>query len=272
MPLLMAGRHTQNGGWEHNGRTSERSFLFYLEKGTCTFVVDINRMELTPGDILIVPRGVFYAPTTQEGCTYLYLHFAADTAASDARPAAANHQASHHYSELLTSSPAIFCVPERFRADSSMIFSMETVLSELTRSDPLSEIRMNLAFFQLLLRADETTLRQAGLPLALEMEIWLRQNASSPLTLESLVNRFGYTRQYLIRVFRRQFGTTPMAFLSGIRLSQSIPLLLDSSLSIDEIARRCGFEDSNYFSRQFKKKYQLSPSLYRRRMAAENPV
>lgn len=86
------------------------------------------------------------------------------------------------------------------------------------------------------------------------------------------MNRFGYTRQYLIRVFRRQFGTTPMAFLSGIRLSQSIPLLLDSSLSIDEIARRCGFEDSNYFSRQFKKKYQLSPSLYRRRMAAENPV
>lgn len=268
MPLLMGGRFTQAVGWDHTGRVIDRSFLFFLEKGSCSFVVGTNRMELTPGDILIVPGGAYYAPFTQEGCTYLYLHFAADIVPSDSRPAPERRR----YKELLQSGPAVFCIPERFRADSSMIFSMETILSELTRSDPVSQIRMNLAFFQLLLRADETTPRQLGLPLAFEMEAWLRQNAHTQLTLESLVNRFGYTRQYLIRIFRRQFGVTPMAFLNDFRLEQAIPWLLNSLLSVDEIARRCGFEDSNYFSRQFKKKYQLPPSLYRRRMTAENPV
>ena len=269
MPILMAGRFSQKSGWEHSGRKLDHSFLFYLEKGTCTFVADSNRMELTSGDILLVPKGTFYAPLTQEGCTYLYFHFAAEVAASSGtRPAARNC----HYSELIESSPAVFYVPERLQADSSMVYSMQTILNELTHSDPISGVRMNLAFFQLLLRMHETAFRQTGLSLAFEMETWLRQNAQSALTLESLVSHFGYTRQYLIRVFRKQFGTTPMAFLNEFRLSLCIPWLLDSVLSLDDIAHRCGFEDSNYFSRQFKKKYHLPPSIYRKRMTIEHPI
>lgn len=262
-PLQMGGRYTQDSGWIHSGRSIERNFLFYLEEGNCTFWVGSTRTELTPGDILVVPRGAFYAPSTQEGCTYLYFHFAAEIIQTDQRPAAKRH----HYSELIEETPMVFHLPEHFQADTAMRFSMETILRELTSSQPRSAIRMNLAFFQFLLQADEAASRRCGSTLALEMEAWLRQHAHCACTLDDLIRHFGYTRQYLIRVFRKQFGTTPIAFLNEWRLSQSVRYLLETDLTIDEIAHRCGFEDGNYFSRLFKQKYRLPPSVYRRQAA-----
>lgn len=40
-------------------------------------------------------------------------------------------------------------------------------------------------------------------------------------------------------------------------------LLLNSMMSIREIALKCGFEDSDYFSRIFKKKMNMSPRQFR---------
>ncbi len=69
----------------------------------------------------------------------------------------------------------------------------------------------------------------------------------------------------LIPVFKRATGYSPIDYLIRIRALKAAELLRLSDRPVTEIALQTGFSDSNYFARQFRKIYQLSPRDYRRR-------
>ena len=261
MPIRLAGRFSQSTGWEHTGRMIAECILCCVEEGSCSFTIDSHTVEVASGQGIFIPAGAFYAPVTQSGCCYQYLRFDAEMEATDA-PLFSDR--SYHYSEKIEHSPAVFCVPKVFQTDPVIDFSLETIIDEMTRSNPVSKVKMNMAFFSLLIRLTEQLAGQSVHSLAYEMERYIRENAGHPLTLSQLSERFGYTKQYVIRIFRKQFHTTPTAFINDTKLSLAIRQLTESDSPIEEIAHRCGFEDANYFSRQFKKKFGLSPSEYRK--------
>lgn len=67
----------------------------------------------------------------------------------------------------------------------------------------------------------------------------------------------------LIPVFKKVTGYTPVDYLIRVRLSKAVDMLLKKEHSITDIAQECGFVDSNYFSRQFRKHYGAAPRDYR---------
>lgn len=67
----------------------------------------------------------------------------------------------------------------------------------------------------------------------------------------------------LLPVFKKVTGYSPIDYLLHVRLAKAAEMLLKSQSTVSEIAQDCGFADSNYFSRQFKKVYSLSPREYR---------
>ena len=69
----------------------------------------------------------------------------------------------------------------------------------------------------------------------------------------------------LLPVFKRVTGYSPIEYLLELRLNKAAGMLQKSGLAISEIASQCGFGDSNYFSRQFRKRYGLSPREFRKR-------
>lgn len=68
----------------------------------------------------------------------------------------------------------------------------------------------------------------------------------------------------LLRVFRQATGTTPVEYLLRLRLERARMMLVESSCPVGEIALRCGFHDSNYFSKKFAARFRLSPRSYRK--------
>ena len=68
----------------------------------------------------------------------------------------------------------------------------------------------------------------------------------------------------LLPVFKKVTGYSPIDYLLHVRLAKAGELLLKTSIPVSEIASDCGFNDSNYFSRQFRKTYGLSPRDYRK--------
>ena len=66
-------------------------------------------------------------------------------------------------------------------------------------------------------------------------------------------------------VFKEAMGTSPIEYLLNLRITKAAGLLVNSQKSITEIAQDCGFNDSNYFSRQFRNYYNCSPREYRKR-------
>mgnify|MGYP001943253646 FL=1 len=68
------------------------------------------------------------------------------------------------------------------------------------------------------------------------------------------------SRSHFCRLFKEVTGQTLIEYVNDIRLSKAKAMLQDPNLSITEIALSTGFSDINYFSRLFKKTYQISPS------------
>ncbi len=73
----------------------------------------------------------------------------------------------------------------------------------------------------------------------------------------------------LLPVFRDVTGHSPIEYLLHVRLSKAAERLLKTTDTVGEIASRCGFPDSNYFSRQFRKHYGCSPRQYRGKKTQE---
>jgi AraC-like DNA-binding protein len=86
-----------------------------------------------------------------------------------------------------------------------------------------------------------------------------RANLSKPVGVDQLADIANMSRSHFSREFRRAAGVSPARFLAELRLERSIDLMQQPSLSIKEVSAQCGFSDSNYFCKTFRKRYGVSP-------------
>lgn len=83
------------------------------------------------------------------------------------------------------------------------------------------------------------------------------------LSLDYLARMFSVSGSYLSSLFKKETGVTITDYINGTRIRQALLLLNSTSLSMQEISEQCGFSDSNYFARTFKKFQGKSPKSYR---------
>ena len=87
---------------------------------------------------------------------------------------------------------------------------------------------------------------------------------AGPLTRELVAQEFYLSPNYLSHLFQK---CGPMGFneyLNHVRLEQARMLLKGHDMKVKDVAHACGFADSNYFCRLFRKNTERSPSEYRR--------
>lgn len=84
--------------------------------------------------------------------------------------------------------------------------------------------------------------------------------------LAALQNTFALERSALTRLFLRQTGRTPMAFVIYSRLINSCWQLQYTNMSIGEIAITNGYRNPAFYSRAFKAQFGMSPAKYRQTM------
>lgn len=109
----------------------------------------------------------------------------------------------------------------------------------------------------------EKTLDSAMMHLANAVS-YIEDHYLEPITLEDIAAKSNISVRHLNRVFKAYYQTTPIAYLQRLRLEKACALLKQTHLSVTEISYACGFNDSNYLTRQFKKAYGVSPQAYRK--------
>ncbi|MBB6733267.1 AraC family transcriptional regulator [Cohnella zeiphila] len=97
-----------------------------------------------------------------------------------------------------------------------------------------------------------------------EAEQWIRRHAFESLRLRDFSDRHGLSAVQFTRRFQAAWGQSPIDFATSLRLTKARSLLLETRLTLDEIARQCGYENGFYFSRIFTRKMNVNPSRFRK--------
>lgn len=93
----------------------------------------------------------------------------------------------------------------------------------------------------------------------------LETGFSEAIDLDALADIAHMSKRSFIRTFQAATGSTPIAYLIQLRISRAASLLRQGDAPVTDIAFQVGFQDSNYFTRQFTKLLKLSPRAYRQR-------
>ncbi len=98
-----------------------------------------------------------------------------------------------------------------------------------------------------------------------QVKEYLHQHYHQEIRLQDIAEIVGYDPSYLGRIFKKIEGIGIFKYLSFYRMQQA-KILLDSGLSIAQIAERVGIEDPSYFGKCFKRYTGLSPSDYKKKV------
>ncbi len=103
----------------------------------------------------------------------------------------------------------------------------------------------------------------------LQAQIWLQDHFDKPVAMADLAARFGLSLRTFNRRFRDAVGESPLEHLQELRLDAARQLLQNTNLSIAEIAQRCGYQDTAWFARLFRRLYDVTPRSYRHTVRAK---
>jgi len=92
---------------------------------------------------------------------------------------------------------------------------------------------------------------------------YIEANYNAPLSLEKLADVVGMNPKYFCRVFNRLTHQSPMDYVNFYRIEQAAYLLSSTQKTITDVGMECGFWESSYFTKVFKKYKGVTPKQYR---------
>ena len=237
--------------------------LYFVEYGSCRFMIDDNMRDLHDGDFLLIPPQTFHFTRYLFGdCRRVDLYFRMEDIGEEVLrvfPQVA----------LFFTQTQFFQVPEACRAQISEQFTR--MMDELI-GDECTAIMLYFQLQELLLLCNRVCVFPQELPTDIHTSDrqvllaarFISKNYMRAVTTADIAEAAGFSPNYLSRKFREAAGIGVHEYLVYTRLRHAAAELISTRDSITQIALRCGFSDSNYFKDAFKRKYGMTPRAYRK--------
>ncbi len=97
----------------------------------------------------------------------------------------------------------------------------------------------------------------------IEAAALMEANVEEPLSLDEIATLVGVSRRQIERLFKRYVGQVPTRYYLDMRLRRARELLLQTAMSIMEIAVACGFQSPPHFSKCYRNLFGHTPSAER---------
>ena len=100
--------------------------------------------------------------------------------------------------------------------------------------------------------------------------LYINDNYNRPsLSLKELGKIFNFNESYLSRVLKKGLSVSFVRYLTALRMQKAGMLLMRKDMSVKSIALSVGYRDPLYFTREFKRYYEITPTEYRRELSVK---
>lgn len=93
---------------------------------------------------------------------------------------------------------------------------------------------------------------------------YIRNNPDEHFPISRMAEMVGLSPNFFSRVFHETVGKTPLRYVHEVKINRIKTLLLDTEMSVTEIAAHCGFDNAPYMFSMFKCHTGMTPGEYRR--------
>ena len=226
--------------------------IYFITKGACCYFIENKVYHLQPGDIILIPEGIMHN-TEYQNTTYSRKLISCSQYFIPVSVKSKLPELMHLYRNpgIVDEINAIF----------------DKIEEEYAKKDELSEdifkCYTHMLFF-LLARNPNLSIPQDEDKHYLDDAVdFIQSNYASEITLEKMAERYFVSAEHFSRVFKKKVGFNFREYVNLLRLQKAESMLRQQNIiSITEVAQSCGFNDSNYFSVQFKKLYGISPKKF----------
>lgn len=275
--MLNVGLAHHHGDWNWKNVNSPFTRIFYVMEGEAILHLPDKTVRLRPGYLYIVPAYTLHSYECEGLFVHYYLHvyegfksemnlveqydFPVEVAGSHDDELLLQRMCEQHPQAQLPSSN-----PEAYDNATQI-----TGYVERYRDMPLwqkMELRGGiLMLFSHFLKqavphvwtADERMKR---------VQEYIHSHICEDIDIEELAGVACVTKPYLIRLFKREFATSPVQYINGKKVERAQLLLYTTEMPVKEVAYELGFSDHSYFIRMFRKVTGITPQEYRRQLRA----
>lgn len=254
--LITANYATTSRSWKAKPFHLTFNKFYYIESGEGQITINNSTYFPKKGSLMFIPEGCehAYATLNQQPYTKYWCHFTA-------------YIGSNPLSSVLSFPYHLENVPNEKRLTSIFKRLLQAYQSRDVRSPLLvqSTLLELIYFYFQSIQPDKLQPRNLESTTDLSVLVqYIDLHLNRKLTLQDLAEVVNLHPNYLVPLFKAQFGFTPMNYLNLQRIHRAKELLNIRELSISYIAREVGFDTPYYFTQVFKKHTGLTPTEYRK--------
>lgn len=234
------GKFTSRGEWIHPERCNKTTELIVVTEGSFGLEIEGTIFELNAGDAIFIAAGEHHigVGAADERVSFYWIHYDANGYAPSEKKLTLRdvypvsilcRQIAHYAAEGFSGEvmDSLLCV---------LLAEIESQSGANESEDSLTE------------RVSE----------------WIRINSDRQISSGDVTERFGYSEDYLSRILKRQYGMSLRQFINDRRMRYLKYQLLETELTLTEIALRSGFTDCKLFLKFFRYHEGKTPSEFRK--------
>jgi len=255
-PLIVNCAGTMEGLFSfttHNVTGREDYYLMYIASGSLMVDFPEKRICAFAGSVLLFPPHYPYRYTYEakkEPLHYYWVHFTGS-------------HASRYLEEFgLSPSPCLREIGEENHIQNRFL----SLFDHFGTEDPFRDHALGCSLHQLLISlAHAMQDKSVKSPIAKSLR-YINEKFTSDIRIPDLAQMENLSISRYSVLFQRQTGTSPIRYITKLRMDNACVLLRSTNLSVKQIGLLVGYEDPHFFSKLFKRYLGCSPLLYRKQL------